>query len=137
MCVQSDKPINKVELADIFSQHADAYIASHGVSSNQNKAIKAISECRTAALGGHLLLCDHCGKLEIAYNSCRYRHCPKCQTTKRLRWLEDRKAELLPVPYFHVVFTLPHELNPLASYNPALIYNLLFKTGVCQESCRV
>jgi hypothetical protein len=129
MCIQSARPINKVELADIFSQHAEAYIASHGVSSIQRKAINAISRCRTAALGGHVLRCDHCGALEIAYNSCRYRHCPKCQTTKKLRWLEERKAELLPVPYFHVVFTLPHELNPLASYNPALIYNLLFKAA--------
>lgn len=128
MCTQSGRPI-KVELADIFSQHADAYIASHGVSSIQHKAINAISHCRTAALGGHVLRCNHCGALEIAYNSCRYRHCPKCQTTKKLRWLEERKAELLPVPYFHVVFTLPHELNQLASYNPALIYNLLFKAA--------
>ena len=129
MCTQSGRAINKVELADIFSQHADAYIASHGVSSIQHKAINAISHCRTAALGGHVLRCDHCGALEIAYNSCRYRHCPKCQTTKKLRWLEERKAELLPVPYFHVVFTLPHELNQLASYHPALIYNLLFKAA--------
>lgn len=129
MCIQSGKPVNKVELADIFSQHADAYIASHGVSSIQRKAINAISHCRTAALGGHVLRCNHCGELEIAYNSCRYRHCPKCQTTKKLRWLEERKAELLPVPYFHVVFTLPHELNQLASYNPALIYSLLFKAA--------
>ena len=79
MCIQSDRPIKKVELADILSQHADAYIASHGVSSIQRKAINSISHCRTAALGGHVLRCDHCGKLEIAYNSCRYRHCPKCQ----------------------------------------------------------
>jgi Putative transposase/Transposase zinc-binding domain len=129
LCIQSGRPINKVELADIFSQHADAYIASHGVSSIQRKAMNAISHCRTAVLGGHVLRCNHCGILEIAYNSCRYRHCPKCQTTKKLRWLEERKAELLPVPYFHVVFTLPHELNPLASYNPALIYNLLFKAA--------
>ena len=129
MCLKSGKPVNKVELADIFAQHADAYIATHGVSSIQHKAINAISHCRTAALGGHVLRCDHCGALEISYNSCRYRHCPKCQTTKKLRWLEERKAELLPVPYFHVVFTLPHELNQLASYNPALIYNLLFKAA--------
>ena len=129
MCTQSSRPINKVELADIFSQHADAYIASHGVSSIQHKAINAISHCRTAALGGHVLRCNHCAELEIAYNSCRYRHCPKCQATKKLRWLEARKAELLPVPYFHVVFTLPHELNPLASYNQAAIYNLLFKSA--------
>lgn len=129
MCIQSGRPVNKVELADIFSQHGDAYLASHSVSSIQRKAINAISSCRTSALGGHVSRCDHCGALEIAYNSCRYRHCPKCQTTKKLRWLEERKAELLPVPYFHVVFTLPHELNQIASYNPTLIYNLLFKAA--------
>lgn len=129
MCTQSGKPTNRVELSDIFSQHAQPYSASYGVSSIQHKAIKAISCCRTAALGGHVLRCNHCGAQEIAYNSCRYRHCPKCQTTKKLGWLEERKAELLPVPYFHVVFTLPHELNPLASYNPAAIYNLLFKAA--------
>ncbi|MDP3889242.1 MAG: IS91 family transposase [bacterium] len=129
MCTQSSRSIKKVELADIFSQHAEAYIASHGVSSIQHKAINAIYRCRTAALGGHVLRCNHCGVLEVAYNSCRYRHCPKCQTTKKLRWLEERKAELLPVPYFHVVFTLPHELNQLTSYNQAAIYNLLFKAA--------
>lgn len=129
MCTQSGKTISNVELADIFSQHADAYIASHGVSSSQHKAINAISRCRTAQLGGHVLRCNHCGVLEIAYNSCRYRHCPKCQAPKKVRWLAERKAELLPVPYFHVVFTLPHELNPIASYNQALIYNLLFKAA--------
>lgn len=118
-----------IELADIFSQYADAYIKDHGVSAAQNKAIKAISRCRTAALGGHIMRCDNCGKEEQSYNSCRYRHCPKCQTTKQLRWLEDRKTELLPVPYFHVVFTLPHELNALASYNPTVIYNVLFKAA--------
>lgn len=129
MCTQSGRAINTVELADIFSLHADAYIASHGVSSSQHKAINAISRCRTAQLGGHVLRCNHCGVLEIAYNSCRYRHCPKCQAPKKVRWLSERKAELLPVPYFHVVFTLPHELNPIASYNQAVIYNLLFKAA--------
>ena len=76
-----------------------------------------------------MLRCNHCGALEIAYNSCGYRHCPKCQTPKKIRWLEARKAEVLPVPYFHVVFTIPHELNPIASYNPSVIYNLLFKAA--------
>jgi len=129
VCIQSGQARKKVELAHIFSQHADAYIASHGVSSTQYKAINAISRCRTAQLGGHVLRCNHCGVLEMAYNSCRYRHCPKCQAPKKVRWLEARKTELLPVPYFHVVFTLPHELNPIAAYNPALIYNLLFKAA--------
>lgn len=129
MCTSTGKQARFVELADIFSQHADAYITQHGVSSIQHKAINAISHCRTAKLGGHVLRCNHCGALEIAYNSCRYRHCPKCQAPKKIRWLEARKAEILPVPYFHVVFTIPHELNLIASYNPSVIYNLLFKAA--------
>lgn len=129
MCHSLKQARASVELADIFARHADHYIAQHGASAYQQKAVNAISRCRTAALGGHVLCCNYCGASEISYNSCRYRHCPKCQTSKKLRWLEDRKAELLPVPYFHVVFTLPHELNPIASYNPAVIYNLLFKAA--------
>jgi Putative transposase/Transposase zinc-binding domain len=116
-------------LRDIFAHSGATYIEQHGVSTIQYKAITAISSCRTSKLGGHVLCCDHCGALDIAYNSCRYRHCPKCQALKKIRWLEERKAELLPVPYFHVVFTLPHELNPIASYNPTVIYNLLFKAA--------
>lgn len=127
MC-HSHKPARaSVELADIFARHAEQYIAEQGVSTFQQKAVHAISRCRTSALGGHVLRCDHCGATEISYNSCRYRHCPKCQTSKQLRWITARKAELLPVPYFHVVFTLPHELNSLASYNPVVIYNLFFR----------
>jgi hypothetical protein len=118
-----------VELADIFSHYADSYIKQYGVSSIQHKAINAITRCRTAALGGHVSRCNYCSRLAIAYNSCRYRYCPKCQTAKQLRWLQNRKSELLPTPYFHVVFTLPHELNPIASYNPEIIYNLLFKAA--------
>jgi len=129
VCDQPDRKKTSVELADVFLKYADSYIEQRGVSAAQNKAIKAISRCRTSALGGHVARCNHCGEIEISYNSCRYRHCPKCQTMKRFRWLEDRKKELLPVNYFHVVFTLPHELNPIASYNPSIIYNLLFKAA--------
>jgi len=129
VCAKPGRHKSPVELADVFEQYADAYIEQHGVSAAQNKAIKAISNCRTSALGGHVLRCNHCGAEEIAYNSCRYRHCPKCQTAKQLRWLESRKAEILPVDYFHVVFTIPHELNGIASYNPSVIYNLLFKAA--------
>ena len=129
MCTQSARQKKPVELADIFSQYADTYVAQHGASSIQYKAMHSITNCRTAALGGHTSRCNHCGTLEVSYNSCRYRHCPKCQKTKQIRWLEARKAELLPVPYFHVVFTLPHELNAIASYNPVLIYNLLFQSA--------
>jgi Putative transposase/Transposase zinc-binding domain len=130
VCTKISRPSRgPVELADIFAQSGAAYIAQHGVSAIQHKAITTISSCRTARLGGHVLCCNHCGALEIAYNSCRYRHCPKCQAPKKVRWLDERKAELLPVPYFHVVFTLPHELNPLAAFNPVAIYNILFKAA--------
>lgn len=128
MCEKSQKKPS-IEIGDIFRKHADAYIREQGVSAVQNKAIKAITRCRTAELGGHVMQCNHCNAQEISYNSCRYRHCPKCQTTKTLQWLDARKDELLPVEYFHVVFTLPHELNNLASYNQAIIYNLLFQSA--------
>lgn len=130
MCeVNTDKPRPSIELADVLRRHADAYREQHGVSAAQHKVIHAIVNCRTAVLGGHVAQCDNCGIEEISYNSCRNRHCPKCQTTKKLRWLEKRKAELLPVDYFHVVFTLPHELNGIASYNSAIIYQLLFQAA--------
>jgi hypothetical protein len=129
MCTQADQRKTSVELADIFLRHAEDYIDQRGVSAHQHKAINAISRCRTSVLGGHALRCNHCGIQDISYNSCRYRHCPKCQTTKQLRWLDQRKSELLPTHYFHVVFTLPHEINHIASYNQAVIYNLLFKAA--------
>jgi hypothetical protein len=117
----------KLEVADIFHSYIEDYRRDHPVSHAQQKAINAILQCRTAALGGHIDMCDHCGAIDISYNSCRNRHCPKCQTVKKLRWIKQREAELLPVPYFHVVFTLPHELNPLIYSNQALLYDLLFK----------
>lgn len=129
MCSPQKKQAPTVELADIFLKHGDAYTQQHGVSAAQHKAIKAISHCRTAVLGGHVSRCNHCDAEEISYNSCRYRACPKCQKTKQMRWLEARKAELLPTHYFHVVFTIPHELNGIASYNPKLVYSLLFKAA--------
>ena len=129
MCNQPGNQQTSVELADIFLRHAEGYIEQRGVSAHQHKAINAISRCRTSLLGGHALRCNHCGVQDISYNSCRYRHCPKCQTTKQLRWLDERKAELLPTHYFHVVFTLPHEINHIASYNQSAIYNMLFKAS--------
>ena len=92
----------------------------------QHKAFRAIQRCRTAALGGHVDVCSQCGRQEISYNSCRNRNCPKCQTQARQRWLAARERELLPTNYFHVVFTVPHELNVLALDNPRLFYDLLF-----------
>jgi len=90
--------------------------------------MRAIEVCRTAALGGHKDQCDHCGHLEISYNSCRNRHCPKCQTLRKEKWIEARREDLLPIPYFHVVFTLPSELNPLVAMNRKVLYDLLFRS---------
>ena len=90
------------------------------------KVMSAIERCRTAALGGHVARCEKCSHTIIAYNSCRNRHCPKCQNTERAKWLRNRKAELLPVPYFHVVFTLPAEIADIAWQNKAVIYDFLF-----------
>jgi hypothetical protein len=114
------------ELADIVRAHGAAFCAERSLSAVQHRALRAISACRTAALGGHLEQCDACGAQRYAYHSCRNRHCPKCQTLAKERWLAARRAELLPVPYFHLVFTLPHELNALAQGNPARIYGMLF-----------
>jgi len=94
-----------------------------------HKVFRAISQCRTAALGGHLEACDRCGHRRAVYHSCRNRHCPKCQALAQADWLAARRADLLPVDYFHVVFTLPHELCPLALYRPRVIYDLLFRAA--------
>jgi hypothetical protein len=115
-----------LEVADIFRQGGDAYRAKHLLQAAQRQAMHAIETCRTAALGGHLEECTACGHQRPVYNSCRNRHCPKCQTLTKARWLADRQAELLPVGYFHNVFTLPHELNPLLAANQASLYTLLF-----------
>ena len=116
-----------VEVADIVRAHGAAYRHTHVLSRAQRRALRAIETCRTAALGGHRETCDTCGAERLAYNSCRNRHCPKCQTLAKERWLARRRAELLPVEYFHVVFTLPHALNSLAHGNPRVIYRLLFR----------
>jgi Putative transposase/Transposase zinc-binding domain len=118
----------KVELAEVFARHGAAYQATHRLVPVQYRAIAAIQACRTEALGGHVECCDACGGLRYHYHSCRNRHCPKCQTLAKERWLAARRAELLPVPYFHLVFTLPHELNALAQGNPRAIYALLFQS---------
>jgi predicted Zn-ribbon and HTH transcriptional regulator len=115
-----------VELADIFRLYADDYRRSHALSYEQLKVMHHIQICRTAALGGHIEQCDQCGFEQIAYNSCRDRHCPKCQTLTKEQWLNDRKAELLPCGYFHLVFTLPHELNPIILSNKRTTLNILF-----------
>jgi transposase-like zinc-binding protein/putative transposase len=118
-----------VELAQIFREYGETYRSTHTLCGQQRRVMQAIEDCRTAALGGHLEVCDHCGAEVARYHSCRNRHCPKCQTLAKERWVEARTAELLPVPYFHLVFTLPHEVNPLAQGNPQVIYRLLFQAA--------
>jgi hypothetical protein len=115
------------ELADIFRTFGESYRQAHPLPRAQLKVMRAIESCRTAALGGHLQQCDTCGYQQPAYNSCRNRHCPKCGSLAKAQWLEDRKADLLPVGYFHLVFTLPHELNPLILVNKKLLCDILFK----------
>ena len=126
--VPQEKP--RWELADIFRLHGEHYRCAHRLPSVHLEVMRAIQDCRTAALGGHVERCDACGFERISYNSCRNRHCPKCQASAKLRWLQARKADLLPVGYFHVVFTLPHEINPIAEVleNKKVIYDLLFQT---------
>ena len=122
----SPKNKQQVELADIFRLYADEYRRSHALSYEQLKVMHHIEICRTAKLGGHVEQCDQCAFEQIAYNSCRDRHCPKCQTLTKEQWLNDRKAELLPCSYFHLVFTLPHELNPIILSNKRTTLNILF-----------
>ena len=103
-----------LEVADIFRQHGDDFRFTHSLSPEQRRVMRAIEQCRTASLGGHVEQCDACGHQSIAYNSCRNRHCPKCQSLAKARWLQARLADLLPVEYFHVVFTLPEQLAAVA-----------------------
>lgn len=118
-----------LEVADVVRQYGAAYLARYGatLSPEQHRALRAIAVCRTAALGGHATQCEQCGHLEITYNSCGNRHCPKCPGRAQAAWLAAREAELLDVPYVHVVFTLPHLLSPLALQNPRVLYTLLFQ----------
>src|SRR5271169_3730681 len=107
-----------LEVADILRAHGDAYRATHPVSTAQAAVLRHLVTCRTAALGGHVDACGQCGFTRVSYNSCRDRHCPKCQAVKRAEWLEKRLQRLLPVAYFHVVFTLPATLHPLVLHHP-------------------
>jgi putative transposase/transposase-like zinc-binding protein len=120
-----------LEVADIFRDHGPAWRKANAghVSLGQLKVMSAIESCRTVALGGHVLRCEDCSHMQIAYNSCRNRHCPKCQGSQALAWMLQRTAELLAVPYFHVVFTLPARIAAVAYQNKAVIYDLLFKAS--------
>ena len=120
-----------LEVADVFRAHGAAWRKANAghVSLAQLKVMSAIETCRTAALGGHVERCEDCAHELISYNSCRNRHCPKCQAAAARQWLEDREAELLPVPYYHVVFTLPAAIGAVAFQNKAAVYDLLFRTA--------
>jgi Putative transposase/Transposase zinc-binding domain len=121
----------KLEVADIFRDHGAAWRSANAghISLGQLKVMSAIERCRTAALGGHVERCEKCSHTVIAYNSCRNRHCPKCQAAAAREWLAEREAELLPVPYFHVVFSLPAKIADIAYQNKAAIYDILFKAS--------
>ena len=116
-----------LELADIFRQYGPAYRQAHRLPVHQHRLMQAIETCRTPALGGVVEWCDHCQYTHIRFHSCRNRHCPKCQGLARAKWIEQRKAELLPTEYFHVVFTLPEPIAAIAFYNQKVLYELLFR----------
>jgi hypothetical protein len=116
-----------LEVADVFGRHGAAFLQTHSSSRGQRRVMRAITQCRTRALGGHLYQCSSCAHQVPIYNSCRNRHCPKCQSLAKAKWLEARQSELLPVTYYHVVFTLPDSLAQLALQNARVIYNLLFR----------
>ena len=120
-----------LDVADIFRAHGEAFRRTHAghLSLGQLKVMSAIEACRTAELGGHVERCEDCAHVRIAYNSCRNRHCPKCQAAAAQRWLEARQAELLPLAYYHVVFTLPAQLGDIAFHNKAVVYDILFKAA--------
>jgi predicted Zn-ribbon and HTH transcriptional regulator len=117
------------ELAEIFRLYGDDYRMAHSLPLEQLRVMRAIEVCRTSALGGHAEKCGHCDYTRISYNSCRNRHCPKCQNTEREKWLESRREELLPVEYFHVVFTIPEQIARIAFYNQETVYGILFEAA--------
>jgi hypothetical protein len=122
---------HRLEVADVFRKYKNEFFEQYGnsLSADQRRAFDAVVACRTKALGGHIEQCDHCGHEGNAYNSCRNRHCPKCQGMARAKWMEARAAELLPIPYFHVVFTLPREIGPIALQNKRVVYGILFRAA--------
>ncbi len=126
-CTQKH-PVQSCEVADIFRVHGSDYQAAYPTPLAHRRVISAIIRCRTEFQGGHIERCDRCGYERPFYNSCRNRHCPKCQTMAKARWLEARIEELIPVGYFHTVFTLPHDINPIAQCNKKEIYSILFKS---------
>ncbi len=131
-CLHAASARATTELADVFRAHGEAYARTHRLSTAKRKVMRAIVQCRTAALGGQCETCHQCGYSRYRYHSCRNRHCPKCQSLAKAQWLEDRQRELLSTPYFHNVFTLPHELNPLvltSERNRRALWGLLFQAA--------
>src|SRR5687767_4508699 len=131
MTVRVGPPRPALEVAEVIREHGDAFLVKHGdtLTAVQRRALRDLADCRTAALGGHVQRCLECGHERIAYNSCRNRHCPKCQALARARWLERETQWLLPVAYHHVVFTLPAAVADLALANPARLYHALFRAA--------
>lgn len=121
--------MKKPEVQDVFLRYGEPYRQNHKLPLHIHKAMSAIEKCRTSALGGHMIVCDDCGGQQISYNSCRNRHCPKCQALARERWVDNQKANLLNVGYFHVVFTIPDTLNSIVFQNQKELYNILFKAS--------
>ncbi len=121
------REVGRFEVADIFNRYGNAYRSAHPMPANRLRVMRRVEVCRTKELGGHVDECYTCGTKLISYNSCRNRHCPKCQFLKKEQWIEAREKDLLPIVYFHVVFTIPHLLNLLVRYNEELLYNLLFR----------
>ena len=119
----------KVEIADIFRRFESEYNEQHEMVREQQKAFNAIMNCRSQESGGHSLKCDNCGNVQYAYNSCRNRHCPKCQYLKQVVWVDKLKARLLPVKYFHIVFTIPSSMHKLIYANQAICYDVLMKSA--------
>src|SRR5574341_879842 len=120
---------HRPDVADVFRSFGAAFLAQYPASVDQRRVLRAIQSCKTAVLGGHKSKCDQCGHEGFFYNSCRNRHCPKCQGAARAQWLADRTSELLSTPYFHVVFTLPDALGPLGLQNQSVLYALLFRAA--------
>lgn len=126
--MKSSERSQRVEVGDVIRKHGAEYRATHRLPKHHHDVLNALEQCRTAALGGHVDACDRCGHERISYNSCRNRHCPKCGALAKERWLAAREQELLPVPYFHVVFTIPEELNHLVLTNARVMFQMLFQT---------
>lgn len=119
----------RFEVAQLLQDNWQWVFRNPHLSAHQKRTLAALRDCRTSALGGHVDVCTSCGTMRISYNSCRNRHCPKCQNTQREQWIQARQKELLPIPYFHVVFTIPACLNQYCQSHPRILYNTLFKAA--------